>query len=121
MRCSTPPADVYPTPRHRAAPQSKLKIEEFIRGHFHGALDFNLDKTLYFFLAGRYEFRNKGADMYIEVRGLLGSPWLVLVRILCLVSSCAQHGNRVIRVLCSAPCGRASPGVCCSGLANNYD
>lgn len=28
--------------------------------------DFDLDKTLYFFTAGRYEFSNKGADMFIE-------------------------------------------------------
>lgn len=29
-------------------------------------MDFDLDKTLYFFIAGRYEFGNKGADLYIE-------------------------------------------------------
>lgn len=29
-------------------------------------MDFNLDNTLYFFIAGRYEFGNKGADIYIE-------------------------------------------------------
>ena len=29
-------------------------------------MDFNLDKTLYFFIAGRYEFGNKGADVFIE-------------------------------------------------------
>eukprot|EP00041_Stephanoeca_diplocostata_P027363 m.751157 g.751157 ORF g.751157 m.751157 type:complete len:711 (-) comp23165_c0_seq2:3337-5469(-) len=45
---------------------SKSKIEKFIIGHFHGHLDFDLDKTLYFFLAGRYEYRNKGADLYLE-------------------------------------------------------
>lgn len=28
--------------------------------------DFDLDKTLYFFIAGRYEFGNKGADIFIE-------------------------------------------------------
>ena len=28
--------------------------------------DFDLDKTLYCFIAGRYEFTNKGADMFIE-------------------------------------------------------
>lgn len=28
--------------------------------------DFDLDKTLYFFTAGRYEFNNKGADIFIE-------------------------------------------------------
>ena len=29
-------------------------------------MDFDLDKTLYFFIAGRYEFGNKGADVFIE-------------------------------------------------------
>lgn len=28
--------------------------------------DFDLDKTLYLFIAGRYEFSNKGADLFIE-------------------------------------------------------
>ncbi|KAI8843627.1 glycogen synthase [Chytridium lagenaria] len=46
--------------------QSKEKIHEFVRGHFHGHFDFDLDNTLYFFTAGRYEFRNKGVDMFIE-------------------------------------------------------
>lgn len=36
------------------------------RGHFYGHFDFDLDKTLYFFIAGRYEFCNKGADIFIE-------------------------------------------------------
>ncbi|MEE6482768.1 hypothetical protein FKM82_013332 [Ascaphus truei] len=46
--------------------QSKNRIQEFIRGHFYGHLDFNLDKTLFFFIAGRYEFSNKGADVFLE-------------------------------------------------------
>lgn len=46
--------------------QMKEKINDFVRGHFYGHYDFDLDKTLYFFIAGRYEFRNKGADMFIE-------------------------------------------------------
>lgn len=29
-------------------------------------LDFNLEKTLFFFIAGRYEFSNKGADIFLE-------------------------------------------------------
>jgi len=28
--------------------------------------DFDLDKVLYFFIAGRYEFSNKGADVFVE-------------------------------------------------------
>lgn len=46
--------------------KAKEKIHTFIRGHFYGHYDFNLDKTLYFFIAGRYEFSNKGADLFIE-------------------------------------------------------
>ncbi|EGD82861.1 glycogen synthase isoform 1 [Salpingoeca rosetta] len=49
--------------RHATA---KEKIHKFVRGHFYGHLDFDLDKTLYFFTAGRYELINKGADMYLE-------------------------------------------------------
>lgn len=46
--------------------KSKAKIEQFMQGHFYGHLDFDLDKTIYMFSAGRYEYRNKGADMFIE-------------------------------------------------------
>jgi len=46
--------------------QNKEKLNAFVRGHFYGHYDFDLDKTLYFFIAGRYEFTNKGADMFIE-------------------------------------------------------
>ncbi|XP_048124416.1 glycogen [starch] synthase, liver isoform X2 [Alosa alosa] len=45
---------------------NKSRIQEFVRGHFYGHLDFNLEKTLYFFIAGRYEFSNKGADIFLE-------------------------------------------------------
>lgn len=46
--------------------KAKEKIHDFVRGHFYGHYDFDLDKTLYFFIAGRYEFSNKGADLFIE-------------------------------------------------------
>lgn len=46
--------------------QSKEKIHDFVRGHFYGHNDFDPDNTLYFFTAGRYEYRNKGCDMFIE-------------------------------------------------------
>ncbi|ETW76420.1 glycosyltransferase family 3 protein [Heterobasidion irregulare TC 32-1] len=45
---------------------AKAKIHEFVRGHFYGHMDWDLDNTLYLFTAGRYEYRNKGADMFIE-------------------------------------------------------
>jgi glycogen(starch) synthase len=37
----------------------KSAINEFVRGHFFGHYDFNLDNTVYFFTAGRYEYYNK--------------------------------------------------------------
>lgn len=46
--------------------QAKEKIHDFVRGHFYGHNDFEPDNTLYFFTAGRYEYRNKGVDMFIE-------------------------------------------------------
>src|SRR5579871_2876447 len=46
--------------------RNKEKIHNFVRGHFYGHYDFDLDNTLYFFTAGRYEYRNKGVDMFIE-------------------------------------------------------
>lgn len=45
---------------------AKEKLHEFTRGHFYGHFNFDLEKTLYFFIAGRYEFSNKGADVFIE-------------------------------------------------------
>ncbi|KAI6018129.1 glycosyltransferase family 3 protein [Pisolithus microcarpus 441] len=45
---------------------AKAKIHEFVRGHFYGHYDFDLDNTVYMFTAGRYEYRNKGVDMFIE-------------------------------------------------------
>ncbi|THH27267.1 hypothetical protein EUX98_g6924 [Antrodiella citrinella] len=45
---------------------AKAKINEFVRGHFYGHYDFDLENTLYMFTAGRYEYRNKGVDMFIE-------------------------------------------------------
>jgi len=44
----------------------KQKIINFVHGHFHGHINFDLDKTLFFFIAGRYEFSNKGGDVFIE-------------------------------------------------------
>ncbi|MBI1371441.1 MAG: glycosyltransferase [Phycisphaera sp.] len=44
----------------------KEKIHEFVMGHFFPSGAFNLDRTLYFFTSGRYEYRNKGYDLTIE-------------------------------------------------------
>lgn len=46
--------------------RSKELIHEFVTGHFFPSYTFDLEKTLYFFTAGRYEYRNKGIDVFIE-------------------------------------------------------
>jgi glycogen(starch) synthase len=44
----------------------KEEIHRFIMAHFFQAYPFDLNKTIYFFTSGRYEFRNKGFDLTIE-------------------------------------------------------
>jgi glycogen synthase len=44
----------------------KEKINEFVMGHFFQSYSFNLDKTLYFFTSGRFEYNNKGYDLTLE-------------------------------------------------------
>ncbi len=44
----------------------KEKIHQFTTGHFFPSYGFDLNKTLYFYTAGRYEYRNKGMDLTIE-------------------------------------------------------
>lgn len=51
--------------------QFKQRIHEFTMSHFFPSYTFDLDKTLYFFTSGRYEFRNKGMDLSIEAMARL--------------------------------------------------
>ena len=44
----------------------KEQIHDFVMGHFFQSYPFDLDKTLYFFTSGRYEFQNKGFDLTLE-------------------------------------------------------
>lgn len=46
--------------------QFKQRIHEFTMAHFFPSYSFDLDRTLYFFISGRYEYRNKGMDIFIE-------------------------------------------------------
>ncbi|XP_063678460.1 glycogen [starch] synthase, liver-like isoform X2 [Bolinopsis microptera] len=45
---------------------AKEKINNFVQGHFYGHVDFDLDKTIYLFSAGRNEYFNKGVDLFLE-------------------------------------------------------
>ena len=44
----------------------KERINEFVMSHFFQSYSFDLDKTLYFFTSGRYEYKNKGYDLTLE-------------------------------------------------------
>lgn len=46
--------------------QIKSSLHKFTMGHFFPSYSFDLDRTLYFFTSGRYEYKNKGIDVYIE-------------------------------------------------------
>ena len=49
----------------------KYRIKEFILYNFFPYQDFNLDETLIYFTLARYEFQNKGLDVYIDALGKL--------------------------------------------------
>jgi glycogen(starch) synthase len=49
----------------------KETINEFVMGHFFPSYTFDLENTLYLFTSGRYEYRNKGMDVYIEAMARL--------------------------------------------------
>ncbi len=51
--------------------QYKQSIHEFTIGHFFPHYTFDLDRTLYMFTSGRYEYRNKGMDLSIEAMARL--------------------------------------------------
>lgn len=44
----------------------KATLHKFVMGHFFPSYQFDLNNTLYFFTSGRYEYTNKGLDLYIE-------------------------------------------------------
>lgn len=51
----------------------KEKIHRFVMAHFFPSYTFDLDRTIYFFSAGRYEYRNKGYDLVIEALARLNT------------------------------------------------
>lgn len=44
----------------------KEHLHRFVTSHFFPSYSFDLDRTLYFFSSGRYEYRNKGFDLTLE-------------------------------------------------------
>lgn len=63
-----------PAPRHQLYElhnQSREKIDAFVKALFLPSYPVKTDKTLYFFTAGRYEYRNKGFDLTLEAMARL--------------------------------------------------
>lgn len=44
----------------------KEEIHQFVMSHFFHSYSFDLDKTVYLFTSGRYEYKNKGFDLTLE-------------------------------------------------------
>jgi glycogen(starch) synthase len=63
----------------------KERIHDFVMGHFFPSYSFDLDQTVYLFTSGRYEYRNKGMDLFIEamyrlnqrLKSIAGAPTVV--------------------------------------------
>ena len=53
--------------------QYKEHIHRFVMGHFFPSYAFDLDRTLYFFNAGRFEPHNKGFDLCLEAAARLNA------------------------------------------------
>ena len=63
----------YTAPHKIEAMHEKYKesINRFIMGHFFHSYSFNLNKTIYLFTSGRFEYKNKGYDMSLEAMAKL--------------------------------------------------
>jgi len=72
---------------------SKQKIHDFVVGHFFPSYSFDLDRTLYVVTSGRYEYTNKGLDLFIEA----------LARINWRLKSTRQRATIVAFIITRAP------------------
>jgi glycogen(starch) synthase len=79
----------------------KERIHEFTMGHFFPSYTFDLDKTLYFVTSGRYEYRNKGFDLFIEAMHRLNQR----------LKSIPDHPTVVAFIITRAPSRNINVGV----------
>ena len=56
---------------HNLHKQYKEGIHQFVIANFFQSYTFDLDKTIYFFTSGRFEYKNKGFDLTLEALYLL--------------------------------------------------
>jgi glycogen synthase len=53
--------------------KNREKIRDFLEFYFFSHYTFDMDETLIMFITGRYEFRNKGLDVFLKALGKLNS------------------------------------------------
>jgi glycogen(starch) synthase len=65
--------DKFPTIEESTIDHRKQreKIREFLLSYFFPYYSFEISETLFYFIAGRYEFRDKGIDVFINALGRL--------------------------------------------------
>ncbi|MFH1895099.1 MAG: hypothetical protein ABIJ74_00750 [archaeon] len=51
--------------------QYRNRIRHFVEAYFYPYYYFDIKKTIFYFIAGRYEFHNKGIDLFIDALGEL--------------------------------------------------
>jgi len=82
--------------------QYKEVIHQFVAGHFFPSYHFDLDRTIYVFTSGRYEYSNKGMDVFIESLARL-NHWLkagnIPITVVAFIITRAPHKNINVDVL----------------------
>ena len=81
--------------------QYKAKIHNFVMSHFFQSYSFDLDKTLYLFTSGRYEYHNKGFDLTLEA----------LARLNYRLQQSGLEGQVVMFFITKRPCTSINPQV----------
>jgi glycogen(starch) synthase len=80
----------------------KEVIHQFVAGHFFPSYNFDLEKTIYLFTSGRYEYRNKGMDVFIESLARL-NHWLkaggIPINVVAFIITRAPYKNINVDVL----------------------
>lgn len=80
----------------------KEVIHQFVAGHFFPSYHFDLDRTIYLFTSGRYEYTNKGFNLFIESLARL-NHWLksgnIPITVVAFIITRAQTKNINVDVL----------------------
>ncbi len=102
--------------------EAKEKIHHFVQAHFFRSSPFDLDKTIYMFTSGRYEYHNKGIDVFIEGLSRLNSHLVHAgsnVTVVAFIVTAAPTHHLNIKVLQNHSM-LAELKSCCEDIARNF-